>query len=93
MLNFVLIALLAYVLLSRGGNSNVEGFHDRGTGGGRLFGCAATSGYKQAHPLFIQPGQYQCAGHLDGEWCYDRPQEWADPPPLDYRVSKDVCYC
>ena len=82
----------------------VEGFHDRGGAEGNLFGCGrfgcnklqAVAGYRQsaAHPLFIdEHGSYNCTSCLGNDtWCYDPPQTWADPPPLDYRVPKDMCY-
>ena len=48
------------------------------------------AGYKNTPPTFMNVGEGSCL--YDGS-CYKKPQEWADPPPLDYRVKKNVCFC
>ena len=90
----LLFVLLWYILV----NPNQEHFHDRGVGGDFFGGCgchglSAVAGYRNVHPLFIQSGD-ECSSCLTAEsWCHTPEPEWADPPPLNYRVPKDVCYC
>jgi len=58
------------------------------------FGCndcdGNFAGYKNTPSMFMNVGEESC---LYDDSCYEKPQEWADPPPLDYRVKKNVCFC
>ena len=96
----ILLGLLALVMLwYMLSTPKRENFHDRGVGPGRLFGCgcnglSATSAYRNVHPLFIQPGKDGCTSCLGtDDWCKEPEPVWADPPPLDYRVPKEACFC